>query len=63
MIVKKGIKKAVDVAVENLLASAKQVEGRDDIARVASVSAANDEIGELIADAMEKVTADRSYHS
>ncbi len=58
MIVKKGIKKAVDVAVENLLASAKQVEGRDDIARVASVSAANDEIGELIADAMEKVTAD-----
>lgn len=58
MIVKKGIKKAVDVAVENLLASAKQVEGRDDIARVAAVSAANEEIGELIADAMEKVTAD-----
>ncbi len=58
MIVKKGIKKAVDVAVENLLASAKNVSGRDDIARVASVSAANEEVGELIADAMEKVTAD-----
>lgn len=58
MIVKKGIKKAVDVAVENLLSSAKSVSGRDDIARVASVSAANEEIGELIADAMEKVTAD-----
>lgn len=58
MIVKKGIKKAVDVAVENLLASAKSVSGRDDIARVASVSAANEEVGELIADAMEKVTAD-----
>ncbi len=58
MIVKKGIKKAVDVAVENLLSSAKNVSGRDDIARVAAVSAANDEIGELIADAMEKVTAD-----
>ncbi len=58
MIVKKGIKKAVDVAVENLLSSAKSVSGRDDIARVASVSAANEEVGELIADAMEKVTAD-----
>ena len=58
MIVKKGIKKAVDVAVENLLASAKSVSGRDDIARVAPVSSANEEVGELIADAMEKVTAD-----
>lgn len=58
MIVRKGIQKAVDVAVENLLASAKKVSGKEDIARVASVSAANDEIGDLIADAMEKVTAD-----
>ena len=58
MIVRKGIQKAVDVAVENLLSSAKSVSGKDDIARVAAVSAANDEIGELIADAMEKVTAD-----
>ncbi len=58
MIVRKGIQKAVDVAVENLLSSAKSVSGKDDIARVAAVSAANEEIGELIADAMEKVTSD-----
>ena len=58
MIVRKGIQKAVDVAVENLLSSAKSVSGKDDTARVAAVSAANEEIGELIADAMEKVTSD-----
>jgi len=58
MIVKKGISKAVKVAVENLLKNAKAVNGKADIARVAAVSAANDEIGELIAEAMEKVTAD-----
>ncbi len=58
MIVRRGIQKAVDVAVENLLASAKNVSGKNDIARVASVSAANEEVGELIADAMEKVTSD-----
>ncbi|MCR4693673.1 MAG: chaperonin GroEL [Firmicutes bacterium] len=58
MIVRKGIAKAVDVAVENLLKNAKAVNGKADIARVAAVSAANDEIGELIAEAMEKVTAD-----
>lgn len=58
MIVRKGIQQAVDAAVEKLVASAKKVSGRDDIARVAAVSAANDEVGELIADAMEKVTAD-----
>ena len=58
MIVRKGIQKAVDAAVDKLVSSAKKVSGRDDIARVASVSAANEEVGELIADAMEKVTAD-----
>ena len=58
MIVRKGIQKAVDAAVEKLVATAKAVNGKEDIARVASVSAANDEIGELIADAMEKVTSD-----
>lgn len=58
MILRKGIQKAVDVAVEKLLASAKTVSGKEDIARVAAVSAANEKIGELIADAMEKVTAD-----
>ncbi len=58
MIVKKGIQKAVDKAVESLLNNAKAVNGRADIARVASVSAANEEVGELIAEAMEKVSAD-----
>ena len=58
MIVKKGIQKAVDAAVEKLLATAKQVQGKEDIARVAAVSAASEEVGELIAEAMEKVTSD-----
>ena len=58
MVVRHGIQKAVDVAVKNLLESAKSVSGKHDIARVASVAAANDEVGELIAEAMEKVTAD-----
>ncbi len=58
MIVRKGIQKAVDAAVEKLLATSKKVQGKEDIARVAAVSAANEEIGELIAEAMEKVTAD-----
>ena len=58
MIVRKGIQKAVDAAVEKLLSTAKTVQGKEDIARVASVSAANEEIGQLIAEAMEKVTAD-----
>ncbi|MDD6734799.1 MAG: chaperonin GroEL [Clostridiales bacterium] len=58
MIVRKGIQKAVDAAVESLLKNAKKVSGKADIARVAAVSAANDEIGDLIADAMEKVTSD-----
>ena len=58
MIVRKGIQKAVDTAVDELLKTARKVSGKDDIARVAAVSAANDEIGKLIAEAMEKVTSD-----
>ncbi len=58
MIVKKGIQKAVDAAVKYILSSSKKVSGKEDIARVASVSAANEYIGSLIADAMEKVTSD-----
>ena len=58
MIVKKGIAKAVDAAVEYIKSSARAVDGKDDIARVASVSAADETIGELIAEAMEKVTSD-----
>ena len=58
MIVRKGIAAAVDTAVDEVIKNSKKVSGRDDIARVAAVSAADDAIGELIADAMEKVTSD-----
>ena len=58
MIIKKGISKAVDAAVEALVASSKPVSGSDDIARVGTVSSAEETVGRLIADAMEKVTAD-----
>ena len=58
MIVRKGIQKAVDAAVAYIAENAKKVSGKDDIARVASVSAANEYIGTLIADAMEKVSSD-----
>ena len=58
MIIKKGISKAVDAAVEALIASSKPVNGTDDIARVGTVSSADEKVGRLIADAMEKVTAD-----
>ena len=58
MIIRKGIQSAVDTAVAEIKSNAKKVNGKADIARVAAVSAANDTIGELIADAMEKVTAD-----
>ncbi len=58
MIVRKGMAKAVETAVEKIIANSKQIDGKNDIARVASVSAADDSVGELIADAMEKVTSD-----
>ncbi len=58
MIIRKGIQSAVDTAVEKLVSSARKVSGKEDIARVAAVSAANETVGQLIADAMEKVTAD-----
>ncbi|MBO4898166.1 MAG: chaperonin GroEL [Clostridia bacterium] len=58
MIIRKGISKAVDTVMEYLTKVSKKVKGHDDIARVASISANNDEIGELIADAMDKVKGD-----
>ena len=58
MVVRKGIKKAVDKAVDALVANSKKVNGTDDIARVGTISAGDEVIGQLIADAMEKVTAD-----
>ena len=58
MIVRKGISAAVDAAVDAVIKNSKKINGRDDIARVASVSSADNFVGELIADAMEKVTSD-----
>ncbi len=58
MVLKKGIAKAVDTAVEAITANSKAVEGSDDIARVGTVSSADESVGKLIAEAMEKVTAD-----
>ena len=55
MLVRQGIKIAVDKAVEEVKKISKPVEGKDDIARVASISASDKEVGKLIADAMEKV--------
>ena len=58
MVVRKGMKKAVDTAVEALVANSKKVNGSADIARVGTISAGDEVIGQLIADAMEKVSAD-----
>ena len=58
MVLKKGISKAVDVAVDTLKINSKPVDGAKDIARVATISAGDEVIGDLIADAMEKVGKD-----
>ena len=58
MVVKKGMQMAVDAVVAALKAEAKPVKTSDDIARIATISAADEFVGKLIADAMEKVTAD-----
>jgi len=58
MVLKKGLQKAVDAAVDSIKDAAKQVTGSKDIARVATISAGDEHIGDLIADAMEKVSAD-----
>ena len=58
MAVKRGMDKAVDVAVKELKKISSEIEGKDGIARVASISADNEEVGNLIADAMEKVSKD-----
>ena len=58
MVLRRGIQKAVDAAVEALRANSKKVNGSEDIARVGTVSAGDESIGRQIADAMEKVTAD-----
>lgn len=58
MAIKRGIDKAVNSAVEGLKEISSPVNGKEDIARVASISANNEEVGNLIADAMEKVSKD-----
>ena len=58
MAIKRGIDKAVNTAVEGLREISSSVNGKEDIARVASISANNEEVGNLIADAMEKVSKD-----
>ena len=58
MAIKRGIDKAAKTAVEGLKEISSEINGKEDIARVASISANNQEIGELIADAMEKVSKD-----
>ena len=58
MVVKRGIQSAVDTAVKSIVEHAQKVSGSDDIARVGTVSSGNEEVGKLIAEAMEKVSAD-----
>ena len=58
MVLRRGVQKATDAAVEAIVKNSQKVSGTKDIARVAAVSSSSDEIGQLIADAMEKVTAD-----
>ena len=58
MVLRKGIFKAVDAAIAELAAQSKKVSGSADIARVGAISAGDDTIGSLIADAMDKVSSD-----
>ncbi|MDK2802391.1 MAG: chaperonin GroEL [Oscillospiraceae bacterium] len=58
MILRKGIKKAVIATVESIISNSKSVSGTEDIAKVATISASDEVIGRLIADAMEKVSSD-----
>ena len=56
IILRKGMKKACDKAVETIAAMSEPIKGKEQIARVAAISASSDEVGEMVADAMEKVT-------
>ena len=58
IVLRKGMKKATDKAVEVIASMSKPVEGKDQIARVAAVSSGDEEVGQLVADAMEKVSKD-----
>ena len=56
IVLRKGMKKATEVAVEAIQNMSKTVKGKADIARVAAISSADDEVGQMVADAMEKVS-------
>ena len=58
IILRKGMRKATDVAVEAIAKMSSKVKGKEHIARVAAISAGDDEVGQLVADAMEKVSGD-----
>ena len=58
IILRKGMKTATEVAVDAIQKMSRKVTGKDQIAKVASISAANEEVGVLVSDAMEKVTSD-----
>ncbi|MGN0377217.1 MAG: chaperonin GroEL, partial [Suilimivivens sp.] len=58
IILRKGMKKATDVAVEAIAKMSSKVKGKEHIARVAAISAGDEEVGQLVADAMEKVSGD-----
>lgn len=58
MVLRKGVQKATQIAVDAIVNNSQKVSGTKDIAKVAAVSSGSDEIGDLIADAMEKVTSD-----
>ena len=58
IVLRKGMKKATDAAVDAIAKMSQPINGKDQIARVAAISASSDEVGEMVADAMEKVTGD-----
>lgn len=58
IILRKGMKKATDAAVDAIIKMSQKVKGKDQIAKVASISAGNEEVGQMVADAMEKVSND-----
>ena len=58
IVLRKGMKKATDIAVEAIAKMSQPISGKDQIARVASISASDDEVGTMVADAMEKVSKD-----
>ena len=58
IVLRKGMKKATDIAVEAIAKMSSKVNGKEHIARVAAISAGDDEVGQLVADAMEKVSGD-----